>query len=304
MVSENSHGIPIDAITQDRLRAHLTGCSQGSRNAFKGMIASWSASSPASFPATPTEVRNFVRTQAARGRAGRPLRPQSIRLMLRHISNLHIHVLRVEDPTTHMLVTSEMKALFREHGSLAKPTIPLRLKGDVADIIADDPLPGSIIAMLRALKSDDSPWALRARVVLGLGADTGRIRSEYAAVNIGHVVAMPDGTGTALFGGAPRYLSVETMKYISAWLSWREAMHPGSTTPSNALLTAIDQRRRPTSRLTIDGYVNVLRDIMRRIGCGMHISGNSFQAGLKLDLAAIGTTSIGIANAFGFKELQ
>lgn len=295
--------IPTDLDVQDRLRAHLVGCSQGSRNAFEGMLASWSASLDATFPATPTQVRDFVRTQAASGRAGRPLRPQSIRLMLRHLSNLHAHILRVDDPTRHILVTSEMKALFRERGSLARQTVPLRLKGNVANIINDDPLPGSIIAMLRVLDGDDSPWALRARVVLGLGADTGRGRSEYAAVEIGHIVAMPDGAGTALFGGAPRYLSAETMSFISVWLSWREAIRPGSTTSTDALLTGIDQRRRPTEKLTVDGYVDVLRDIINRIGCGLRVSGNSFQAGLKLDLAAIGTTNIAVANALGFREL-
>lgn len=223
--------------------------------------------------------------------------------MLRHLSNLHVRILRVDDPTRHILVTSELKALFRERGSLAKQMVPLRLKGDVADIIADDPLPGSIIAMLRALDGDNSPWALRARVVLGLGADTGRSRSEYADVDIGDVVAMPDGTGTAFFGGAPRYLSAETTAFIFAWLAWREAMRSDSTTPTDALLVGIDQRRHPTERLTVDGYVDVLRDIMRRVGHNLPVSGNSFQAGLKLDLASIGTTKIGIANALGFKEL-
>lgn len=295
--------IPAGAEIQDRLRAHLAGCSQGSRSAFEGMLSSWSASSDATFPATPTQIRDFIRAQAASGRAGRPLRPQSIRLMLRHLSNLHARILRVDDPTRHIIVTSEMKALFRKHGSLAKPTVPLRLKGDVADIVSDDPLPGSIIAMLRALNGDDSPWALRARVILGLGADTGRSRSEYASIDIGHVVAMPDGTGTAFFGGAPRYLSAETMAFISAWLAWREAIRPASTTPTDPLLVSIDQRRHPTGRLTVDGYVDVLREIMRQVGCGATVSGNSFQAGLKLDLAAIGTTNIAISNSLGFKEL-
>jgi hypothetical protein len=281
----------------------MTGCSQGSRKAFEGMLTSWAASSGASFPATAAQVRDFIRTQATSGRAGHPLRPQSIRLMLRHLSNLHTRILRADDPTIHILVTSEMKALFRERGSLARPTVPLRLKGDVADIVADDPLPGSIIAMLHVLEGDDSPWALRARVVLGLGADTGRSRSEYAAVNIGDVGTMPDGTSTVFFGGAPRYLSEETMGFISTWLLWRETKHPGSATPFDAMFTGIDQRKRPTSRLTVDGYTNVLRDIMLRIGCGLPVSGNSFQAGLKLDLAAIGTTKISIANALEFKEI-
>ena len=289
---------------QDRLRAHLNGCSEGSQKSFHGMLDSWSASIDAPFPASPNQIRDFVRLQATKGRAGNPLRPQSIRLMLRHLSNLHTRILRVKDPTQHILVTSEMRALFRERGSLAKPTVPLRLKGDVADIIADEPLPGSIIAMLRALDNDDSPWALRARVVLGLGADTGRSRSEYTAVDIGHIVAMSDGSGTAFFGGAPRYLSAETLGFISAWLSWRETIRPRSTRPTEALITGIDQQRRPTNRLTVDGYVDVLRDIMRRIGCGLPISGNSFQVGLKLDLAAIGTTAISIANALEFKEMS
>jgi len=298
-----SISIPSDPGVQDRLHAHLAGCSQGSRNAFEGMLSSWSASSDASFPATPVQVRDFVRAQAASGSTGRPLRPQSIRLMLRHLSNLHARILHVDDPTRHILVTSEMKALFRERGSLARPTVPLRLKGDVADIVNDDPLPGSIIAMLRALKGDDSPWALRARVILGLGADTGCSRSEYVAINIGHVFVMADGTGTVLLGGPPRYLSAETMAFISAWILWREAVLPSSTRPTDALLVGIDQRHRPATRLTTDGYVGVLQDIIKRVGCGVPVSGNSFRAGLKLDLAAIGATPIAIANVLGFKEL-
>lgn len=295
--------LPDDPETQDRLNAHLLGCSDGSRRAFQGMLASWSNSINSALPASPTQIRDFVRAQSASGRSGHALRPQSIRLMLRHLSNLHVRILRVDDPTRHILVTSEMKALFRERGSLAKQTVPLRLKGDVADILADDPLPGSIIALLRALDGDDSPWALRARVVLSLGADTGRSRSEYAAVDMHHIVAISDGTGTALFGGAPRYLSAETMRFISAWLSWRETISPGSTSATDALLTGINQRRCPTCRLTVDGYVDALQDIMKRVSYGVAVSGNSFQAGLKLDLAAIGATKIAIANSFGFKEL-
>lgn len=232
--------------------------------------------------------------------------------MLTIISDLHVKVLEVDDPTKHILVTSEMKALYRERGSRAKPIAPLRLKGEVADIVADEPLPGSIIHMLRALTNDRSGWALRARVVIGLGADTGRDRSDYVRLNVGDVVASCDGGGHAVFGRpssdqeigeAPKFVSPDTMGFIREWLEWREKAAPGSTATDAPMLVRIDQKGMPGGRLSVWGYVDVLKDIMQRVGGGAHVSGNSFQAGLKLDLAAIGTTKVGIANALGFKEL-
>jgi len=263
-------------------------------------------------PAKPAAVLDFVKRQARAGASGRPLKPRTIEQRLRHLSDLHVHVLGVEDPTTHMFVTSEMKALYRERGSRAKPIAPLRLKGDVADILADDPLPGSIIHMLRDLAGDQSGWALRTRVVLGLGADTGRDRSDYVRLNVGDVVASRDGGGHALFqrpssdqeiGEAPKFVSPDTMGFIRDWLKWREKAAPRSTAADAPMLVRIDQKGMPGGRLSVWGYVDVLKDIIRRVGGSANVSGNSFQAGLKLDLAAIGTTKVGIANALGFKQI-
>lgn len=305
--------IGLDSESAQRHSSYLSGSTTSGRQAFKNTLDSWVAAGlPNDFPVTPHQVRNFVRAQAIAGRSGKPLTPRSIRLMLRQLSHLHVHVLQVDDPTKHILVTSEMKALFRERGSRGTAITPLRLKGDVADIIQDEPLPGSILAMLRALEGDYSPWALRTRVVLGLGADTGRNRSEYVELNIGNIAAMPDSSGTAAFKSArsdrdiseaPKYLSPETMGFIQEWLGWREKAAPGSTGGEAALLVRINQKGQPGGRLTADGYVDVLQDIMRRLGGGAHVSGNSFKAGLKLDLAAIGTAKVGIANALGLKEI-
>ncbi len=66
----------------------------------------------------------------------------------------------------------------------------------------DEPLPVSIIHILRALEGDQSGWALRTRVALGLGADTGRDRSDYVRLDVGHIISMPNDSGHALFGGS------------------------------------------------------------------------------------------------------
>jgi len=148
--------------------------------------------------------------------------------------------------------------------------------------------------------------------LLGLGADTGRDRSDYVRLNVGDVVASSDGGGYAFFGNpssdqkigeAPKFVSPDTMVFIREWLEWREKAAPGSTAADAPMLVRIDQKGILGARLSVWGYVDVLKDIMRRVGDGAHVSGNSFQAGLKLDLAAIGTTKVGIANALGFKEL-
>jgi len=294
-------------------QAYLSGLTDSGREFYKGTIASWNDAMgdiPIA-PAEPSAIRDFIRKQAISGRSGKPLTPQTLKRMLAVISDLHVKVLEIADPTKHLLVTSEMKALYRERGSRPKSIIPLRLKGDVANIVQDDPLPGSIIAMLRKLKDDNSGWALRARVILGLGADTGRNRSDYVRLDIRDIVAMPDGNGQATFRlvptafveQAPRYVSPDTMAFIHDWVSWREKVSPGSTEGDAAMLVRIDQRGLPGERLSKEGYVDVLRDIMQRVGDGAHASGNSFRAGLKLDLAAIGTTKLGIANVLGLKEV-
>jgi len=296
-----------------RYQALLAGSSSSGRQALFSVLRAWEKTyGSCQFPATPGQVQEFVRSIGAQGLSGSPLKPQTIRLLLQHLSRLHVQVLQVIDPTGHILVTSEMKALYRERGSRARPITPLRLKGDVADIVADEPLPGSIIHMLCALGDDRSGWALRACVVLGLGADTGRDRSDYTRLNVGDVVASRDGDGYALFGRrssdqeigeAPKFVSPDTMGFIREWLEWREKTAPGSTAADAPMLVRIEQKGMPGARLSVWGYVDVLKDIMRRVGGGVHVSGNSFQAGLKLDLAAIGTTKVGIANALGFREV-
>lgn len=297
-----------------REQAYRRGLTPSGRSAHDGVLASWAAvmgDQPIA-PSPPSAVRDFIRTQAAAGLSGKPVTPQTLRRMLAVISDLHAKVQETDDPTRHILVTSEMKALYRERGSRAKPITPLRLKGDVADIVTDDPLPNSIIHMLRALADDRSGWALRARVVLGLGADTGRDRSDYVRLNVGDVVTSRDGGGHALFGRpssdqkvseAPKFVSHDTMGFVSEWLEWREKTAPGSATADAPMLARINQKGMLGGRLSVWGYVDVLNDIMRRVGGGVHVSGNSFQAGLKLDLAAIGTTKVGIAVALGYKEI-
>jgi integrase len=297
-----------------RLDAYLLGLTTSGLTKLLGALASWShVNDVAIVNTTPAEVRKFVQAQALSGRSGKSIKPVTIRIMLRSISDLHVKVLEVVDPVTHMLVSSELKAIFREKGSRGRAIHPLRLKGDVRDIAIDDPLPGSILSMLRSMKGDDSPWALRTRVILGVGADTGRPRRDYARLRVGDLIEDPDGSGVISFGRMPsgrhveepgRYVSPETVGFIRDWTGWREKTSPGSVGMDAPLLVRIDQKGRPGQGITVNGYDEVLKEISRRIGDGAPISGNSFHAGLKLDLAAIGTTKVGIANALGHRELS
>lgn len=293
-----------------QIDAYLSTLTIKGRQFHDGVLASWhdSMDNIPIYPASPSDIRDFIRKQAVRGRAGKPIKPQTLKRMLQVITNLHTKVLEVEDPCKHLLVTSEMKSLYRDKGSRPKSIVPLRLKGDVADIINDEPLPGSIIAMLRKLENDKSGWALRARVILGLGADTGRNRSDYVRLNVGDVVKMPDESGQASFCGehqetvpeAPKYVSPDTMAFIDEWLRWRKKVLPGSADASEPMIVQITQKGVPAGRLSKEGFIDVLQDIMQRVGDGAKASGNSFRAGLKLDLQDIGITKLGISNSLGF----
>jgi len=297
-----------------RLESYLGGLTKSGLTKLLSVLASWNqVNDTAIMMASPAVVRKFIQAQALAGRSGRPIKPVTIRIMLRSISDLHVKVLEVTDPVSHILVSSEMKAIFREKGSRGKAIHPLRIKGDVKDIAADEPLPGSILYMLRSMQGDDSPWNLRTRVMLGLGADTGRPRRDYVRLRVGDLTVAADGSGAMFFRRASsvqdveepgKYVSPETIGFIRAWTEWREKTSPGSASKDAPLLVRIGQKGRPGAGLTIDGYDEVLKAISRRIGDGAQITGNSFHAGLKLDLAAIGTTKVGIANALGHRELS
>ena len=89
-----------EAVT-DNLTAYLYGLTDSGRQFHDGTIASWEAvmgDIPIA-PTDPSAIRDFIRKQAISGRSGKPLTPQTLKRMLAVISDLHVKVLEISDPT-------------------------------------------------------------------------------------------------------------------------------------------------------------------------------------------------------------
>jgi integrase len=216
-----------------------------------------------------------------------------------------------------------MKGIRREEGldgrGRRRQALPLRLKGEVGDIVADEPLPLSVMALLTTLDTTTAAGA-RDAVLLLLGTDLGRRRSEYAAMNVGDVMTAGDGSGTMLIRrsktdqsgeGRVKYLSPEAMTTIRSWLAIRQGGNDSPLPPDAPLLASVDRFGRVGGRLSDDGIRDVLLRIARR-GLRMlqpefedaaienqvrGLSGHSLRVGFAQDLTAAGEGLAAICQA-------
>lgn len=305
----------------DRFEAWWYGAAENSRRAFATDLRAWrtfrARRSQTLLPAGAIDVRDFVRAQA---RAG--LKASSIARQLASIAILHDLAGHTPSPTRDRVVSGEMKGIRREQGLAGRgqrrQARPLRLKGDVGDLAADTPLPLSIAALLTTLDLATAAGA-RDAVLLWLGTDLGRRRSEYTAMNVGDVAPAGDGSGTMQIRrsktdqageGRAKYLSAEAMAAIDAWLTIR-AQSGAPPLPSAPLLTSVDRFDRIGGRLSDDGIRDVLLRITRRglrqlqpnlddaaiaAQC-VGISGHSLRVGFAQDLTAAGEGLAAICQA-------
>lgn len=306
---------------QDRFEAWWYGAAANSRRAFAADTRAWAAfrrdRGQPILPAGAIDVRDFIR---ARSRAG--LKSSSIARQLASLAILH-DLAGEPSPTRDRVVSGEMKGLRRAEGLAGhgrrRQAKPLRLKGEVADIITDAALPMSITALLTTLDLTSTAGA-RDAVLLQLGADLGRRRSEYAAMNVGDVAAAGDGSGTILIRhsktdqrgeGRVKYLSFETMAAIAHWLTVRIGDNKTPLPSSAPLLTSVDRFGRIGGRLSDDGIRDVLLRITRRGLTQLQpeldsaaiadqcrgISGHSLRVGFAQDLTAAGEGLAAICQA-------
>ena len=108
------------------------------------------------------------------------------------------------------------------------------------------------------------------------------------------------------------YLSSHTVKgrklHDGVLASWSASMGDipiEPTTPSDARDFIRKQAisgpfGKPIKPQTLKGMLQIITNLHTRV----HESGNSFRAGLKLDLATIETTKLDIAQALGLKDFQ
>jgi integrase len=239
-------GSTINPSVYDRFEAWWYGAAANSRRAFAADMRAWGTfrrgRGQSMIPAGAIDVRDFARAQV---RAG--LKASSIARQLASIAILH-DLAGFPSPTRDRVVSGEMKGIRREEGldgrGRRRQALPLRLKGEVGDIIADEPLPLSVLALLTTLDGATAAGARNA-VLLLLGTDLGRRRSEYAAMNVDDVRKAGDGSGTMLIRrsktdqsgeGRVKYLSQDAMTAIGNWLAIREAASGSPLSPDAPLL--------------------------------------------------------------------
>jgi site-specific recombinase XerD len=314
-------GPAIGPTTYDRFEAWWYGAAANTRRAFAADMRAWGsfrrARGQPMIPAGAIDVRDFARSQV---RAG--LKASSIARHLASIAILH-DLGGLPSPTRDRVVTGEMKGIRREEGldgrGRRRQALPLRLKGEVGDIIADKPLPLSVMALLTTLDTTTVAGA-RDAVLLLLGTDLGRRRSEYAAMNVGDVREAGDGSGTMLIRrsktdqsgeGRVKYLSPEAMAAIRTWLAVRAGTGERPLPPDAPLLSSVDRFGRVGGRLSDDGIRDVLLRIARR---GLKLlqpdlddaviedqcrglSGHSLRVGFAQDLTAAGEGLAAICQA-------
>ncbi|GGI68990.1 integrase [Polymorphobacter multimanifer] len=307
--------------TYDRFEAWWYGAAANSRRAFAADMRAWGCfrrgRGQPMIPAGAIDVRDFARAQVHAG-----LKASSIARQLASIAILH-DLAGLPSPTRDRVVSGEMKGIRREEGldgrGRRRQALPLRLKGEVGDIVADKPLPLSVMALSTTLDTTTAAGA-RDAVLLLLGTDLGRRRSEYAAMNVGDVTAAGDGSGTMLIRrsktdqsgeGRVKYLSPEAMVAIRTWLASRQGDEESPLPPDTPLLASVDRFGRVGGRLSDDGIRDVLLRIARR---GLRrlqpeledaaienqvrgLSGHSLRVGFAQDLTAAGEGLAAICQA-------
>jgi site-specific recombinase XerD len=314
-------GPAINPTTYDRFEAWWYGAAANSKRAFAADMRAWGrfrrGRGQPMIPAGAIDVRDFARAQV---RAG--LKASSIARQLASVAILH-DLAGLPSPTRDRVVSSEMKGIRREEGldgrGRRRQALPLRLKGEVGDIVEDKPLPLSVMALLTTLDTTTAAGA-RDAVLLLLGTDLGRRRSEYAAMNVGDVAGAGDGSGTMLIRrsktdqsgeGRIKYLSAGAMGAIRTWLAIRQGVYESPLPPEEPLLASVDRFGRVGGRLSDDGIRDVLLRIARR---GLRrlqpeledaaiesqvrgLSGHSLRVGFAQDLTAAGEGLAAICQA-------
>jgi len=319
-------GPQIGPTTYDRFEAWWYGAAANTRRAFGADLRAWGAFRRQQglplVPAGAIDVRDFIRAQVRVG-----LKASSIARQLTSIALVH-DLAGLASPTRDRVVVGEMKGARKEDGlqgrGRTRQAKPLRLKGEVEDIVADAPLPLSVLGLLSTLDRTTSAGA-RDAVLLLLGTDLGRRRSEYAAMDIGDVRTAGDGSGTMLIrrsktdqsgAGSVKYLSAEAMAAIDNWLTIRTQADEPPLPAFAPLLTSVDRFGRIGRRLSDDGIRDVLLRIAKR---GLQVlqpelepheiaeqcrglSGHSLRVGFAQDLTAAGEGLAAICQAADWRS--
>lgn len=173
-------------------------------------------------PLSPTDLYMLIEERAATGSA-----KSSISRLVS--SMVRIHSLAQLPPCVDDLVRWKLKQVRRADSREVRQAHGLRLKGEVADVINDQPKGPSLLGILASLPDD--PRGVRDRALITVGYDAGLRRSELVRIKVAHLerlannemsLFIPRSKTDQAGEGARAWLSSRAVEALDAWLKLTE----------------------------------------------------------------------------------
>jgi integrase len=227
-----------DAFRAELLRAAF-GPEVPGEDVHRTIAAFAGAASPNTLRALRSDLRHIDAFQRARGLPALPLTPAACFLLIDEraragsakasidrlvASAVRLHQLAGLPSPVDDTVRWKLKEIRKADTRPRRQALGLRIKGEVADVHADQPLPLSLLALLESIPADRS--GLRDRALLSCAYDAGLRRSEVVRARVEDFEALPSGEASLFLPrsktdqegeGARVWLSARTMQHVAAW---------------------------------------------------------------------------------------
>ena len=238
-----------------------------------------------SLPATPDTLVDFIDDQAE------AKKPATIRRYIAAIAALH-RAADIDDPARAFKVKLALKRMYRRKGRRQKQAHGLTLE-----------LRTSMLSAAGSHLID-----IRNKAVLAVGYDTGRRRSEIAALRVDDLEPAADGSGTLLVRrsktdpeaqGMISYLAPDTMQLLADWLD-KANLRGGPLFRSMRRGRELQKGLRAADISAI--YRRMARDAGISDSIARTISSHSTRVGMAQDMAGVGIDLASIMQAGGWKS--
>jgi integrase len=250
------------------------------------IFITWSESNGVSaLPASPETIATFIFTDASNSKSA------TVRRRIAAIGRIH-RLNKLPDPTKSEEVVLAMRRMHRQKGRRQKQALGLT---------------NDVMEQMLAVCGNDTK-GLRDRVLLRLGYDTMRRRSELIGLLIEDLTVRPDGSGSILLRfsktdqegeGKQIPLSKETVAACHAWLEKLQQA-------SGPLLRKVSRFGIIGDRLTAGSVPRIYKGLARRVGLPQSfidgLSGHSGRVGAAQDMLVRGRSLPQIMLRGGWKK--
>jgi integrase len=227
-----------DAFRAELLRAAF-GPELPSEDVHRTIAAFAGAASPNTLRALHSDLRHIDAFQLRRGRPALPLAPGDCFILVDEraragsakasidrlvASAVRLHQLAGLPSPADDTVRWKLKEIRKADTRAVRQARGLRIKGEVADVHADEPQPLSLLALLESIPANAR--GLRDRALLSCAYDAGLRRSEVVRARVEDFEPLPNGEA-ALFlprsktdqegEGARVWVSARTMHHVAVW---------------------------------------------------------------------------------------